>query len=170
MTGWQDTNQYTTTLEHAYRAELVDRDRFKKRVNLEYVDMNAIPAILRDYDFCWSICALEHVGSIKLGLAFIENSLNTVRPGGLAVHTTEYNYANDAATIDNWGTVLFQRQHFNELAERLTGSGHRLAPIDFSVGEKVLDRFIDLPPFSHDMTSFEQAHWGQNNNHIKVCC
>jgi hypothetical protein len=167
-TGWHDSNQYTATLEHAYKAELVDRDRFKKYVSLNFVDMNAIPATLRDYDFCWSICALEHIGSIKLGLAFIENSLNTLRVGGLAIHTTEYNYANDNATIDNWGTVLFQRQHFNQLAERLRGSGHHVAPLDFSVGEKVLDRFIDLPPYSHDMTSFQQAHWGRDSNHIKA--
>lgn len=166
--GWQNTNQYAATLEHAYKAEMVDRERFVKYVNLEYVDMNAIPATLRDYDFCWSICALEHVGSIKRGLAFIENSLNTLRPGGLAVHTTEYNYANDNATIDNWGTVLFQRRHFNELAERLRASGHRVAELDFSVGDKILDRFIDLPPFSHDMTAFQQEHWGGDSNHIKV--
>lgn len=122
-TGWQNTNQYTATLEHAYNAALVDRDRFLKYVSLEYVDMNAIPAALRDYDFCWSICALEHLGSIKLGLTFIEKSLDTLRPGGLTIHTTEYNYANDNATIDNWGTVLFQRQHFNELAEQLRTAG-----------------------------------------------
>ena len=166
--GWHDSDQYTATLEHAYKAHLVDRDRFNKYVTLDFVDMNAIPTSLRDYDFCWSICALEHVGSIKLGLAFIENSLSTLREGGLAVHTTEYNYADDDATIDNWGTVLFQREHFNQLVARLRGSGHHVAALDFSVGEKVLDRFIDLPPFSHDMGSFQQAHWGQNNNHIKV--
>ena len=166
--GWQNTNQYTATLEHAYNAALVDRDRFVKYVSLEYVDMNAIPTTLRDYDFCWSICALEHIGSIKLGLAFIENSLKTLRPGGLAIHTTEYNYANDDATIDNWGTVLFQRQHFNELAERLRTSGHRVAELDFSVGDQILDRFIDLPPYPHDMTSFQQAHWARDSNHIKA--
>ena len=169
-TGWHDSNQYTATLEHAYKAELVDRDRFMKYVSLNYVDMNAIPATLRDYDFCWSICALEHIGSIKRGLAFIENSLNTLRVGGLAIHTTEYNYANDNATIDNWGTVLFQREHFNQLAERLRGSGHHVAPLDFSVGDKILDRFIDLPPYSHDMTPFQHTYWGGNNNHIKAAC
>jgi len=166
--GWQNTNQYTATLEHAYNAALVDRDRFAKYVSLEYVDMNAIPTTLRDYDFCWSVCALEHVGSIKLGLAFIENSLNTLRPGGLAIHTTEYNYANDAATIDNWGTVLFQRRHFNELAERLRTNGHRVAELDFSVGDKILDRFIDLPPYPHDMTLVQQAYWARDSNHIKA--
>ncbi|HKD30702.1 MAG TPA: hypothetical protein VKC66_32940 [Xanthobacteraceae bacterium] len=83
-------------------------------------------------------------------------------------HTTEYNYANDNAAIDNWGTVLFQRQHFDELAEQLSATGHRVADFDFSVGDKILDRFIYLPPFSHDMTSFQQAHWGRDNNHIKV--
>ena len=166
--GWQNTNQYTATLEHAYHAALVDRDRFAKYVSLEYVDMNAIPATLHDYDFCWSVCALEHVGSIKQGLAFIESSLNTLRPGGLAIHTTEYNYANDDVTIDKWGTVLFQRQHFNALADRLRTNGHRVAELDFFAGDKILDRFIDLPPYAHDMTSFQQAHWARDSNHIKA--
>ncbi len=93
--GWINTNQHTSSLDAAYQTHLVSREQFDNHVSLRYVDMNAIPADLRSYDFCWSICALEHVGSIKKGLDFIENSLLTLRPGGIAVHTTEFNYLND---------------------------------------------------------------------------
>jgi len=166
--GWQSTNQYTASLDHAFHAPLVEREKFDKYVDFKYVDMNAIPATLRDYDFCWSICALEHVGSIDLGLRFIENSLETVRSGGVAVHTTEYNYGTGDVTLDNASTVLFQRRHFTELAERLKARGHFVAPLDFAVGEKVLDRFIDVPPYAHDMADFQRASWINNNFHLKL--
>ena len=128
--GWADTGQYTATIDHVFRPELVSRDLFDRHVGLRYVDMRAIPDDLTDYDFCWSMCALEHLGSIAAGLDFIENSLNTLRPGGLAVHTTEFNFLNDDRTIDNWGAVLFQRRHFQALAGRLQSKGHWVAELD----------------------------------------
>jgi hypothetical protein len=168
MLGWSNTNQYTVSLEHAYHPNLVDRASFEKHVSLEFVDMNKIPETLRDYDFCWSICALEHVGSIEKGLNFIENSLNPLRSGGFSIHTTEFNYSNDEQTIDNWNTVLFQRKHFREIHDRLTAKGHHVMPLDFTLGSKVLDQFIDVPPFAHDMTPHNRDHWGQDNLHLHV--
>ena len=78
------------------------------------------------------------------------------------------NYANDDAAIDNWVQLRSNGRHFNEIAERLRASGHRVAELDFSVGDQILDRFIDLPPYPHDMTSFQQAHWARDSNHIKA--
>jgi len=31
-----------------------------------------LPADLTGFDFCWSICALEHLGTIAQGLDFIK--------------------------------------------------------------------------------------------------
>ncbi len=166
--GWANTNQHTSSLDMAYQAHLVSRDQFDKYVSLRYVDMNVIPSDLRDYDFCWSICALEHIGSIQKGLDFIENSLHTLRPGGIAVHTTEYNFLNDEQTIDDWVTVLFQKRHFRELAERLERHGHHVAPLDFDAGDKPLDKFIDLPPYEQDWNSYQRAIWKGQIHHIKV--
>jgi 2-polyprenyl-3-methyl-5-hydroxy-6-metoxy-1,4-benzoquinol methylase len=166
--GWVDTKQHTSSLETAYQAHLVGREEFEKHVSLRYVDMNMIPSDLNEYDFCWSICALEHIGSIQKGLDFIENSLHTLRPGGLSVHTTEFNFLNDEQTIDDWPTVLFQKRHFRELAERLERQGHHVAPLDFDVGNKPLDKFIDLPPYEHDWNSYQRDIWKDQNNHMKV--
>jgi hypothetical protein len=166
--GWIDTSQHTSSLDAAYHAHLVSREQFDRRVSLRYVDMNAIPSDLRDFDFCWSICALEHIGSIQKGLDFIENSLGTLRSGGIAVHTTEFNYLNDEQTIDDWLTVLFQKQHFRLLAERLERQGHYVAPLDFDVGDKPLDKFIDLPPYFHDWTEYQRAVWNDPAPHLKV--
>lgn len=145
--GWTETGQHSESLEALYHPHLVDRERFDRHVKLRYVDMNDIPDDLTGYDMNWSICSLEHLGSIEKGLAFIENSLKTLRPGGLAIHTTEFNYLNDEETVDNWMTVLFQRKHFESLAARLTAQGHEVAPLNFNVGDGALDHFIDLPPY-----------------------
>ena len=167
--GWAQTGQHTASLDKVYCDYLVDRPTFDANVSLRYVDMNDIPSDLQDYDFCWSVCALEHLGSIQKGLDFITNSLKTLKSGGIAIHTTEYNFSNDNETIDNWGTVLFQRKHFQQLFDRLTAAGHKVAPLSFDVGAKPMDRFIDLPPFAHDWSAFLRDQWGHDSNHIKLC-
>lgn len=145
--GWATSNEHAPNLMHAHNPSLVDRETFLRQVEYRNVDMNAIPDDLRNFDFCWSICALEHLGSIELGLAFIENSLETLRPGGVAVHTTEFNMNPAGPTIDNWMTVLFQQHHIEGLARRLQARGHRVAALDFTPGDGPLDQFIDLPPW-----------------------
>ncbi len=165
--GWVGTGQHARTPDHMFRPHLVDRPTFDRLVGLEVADMNAIPPHLAGFDFCWSICALEHLGSIDDGLAFVENSLATLRPGGLAVHTTEFNIAPDGPTVDNWPSVLFQRRHFTELAARLERQGHRVAPLDFDIGDGPMDRFIDLPPWGHDMPP-EWSRWHGEPQHLKL--
>lgn len=165
--GWAQTHQHAASLDQAFQPHLIDRAHFDALVSLRYVDMTDIPDDLVDYDFCWSICAFEHIGSIAKGLAFVENSLKTLRPGGLSVHTTELNIMPNGPTIDNWPTVLFQREHFTALAERLRAQGHDVAPLDFDIGDKPMDRFIDLPPWGHDMPA-EFDRWHGDGAHLKV--
>lgn len=168
VAGWAATNQHTQALDHAYMPDLVERAVFDRHVSLEYVDMNHIPTHLRDFDFCWSICAMEHLGTIANGLNFIEKSLDVLKLGGVAVHTTEFNFTRDDITFDNWGTVLFQKKHFQDIAQRLQDQGHQVAALDFNVGNKPLDKFIDIPPYPHDMTTSMREVWGEGNNHIKL--
>ena len=146
--GWAETGQHTGTIEASLKEKLVSREAFNQLVSLEFVDMNNIPSNLNGlYDFCWSVCALEHLGSIAKGLDFIENSLATLKPGGVALHTTEFNYTEENQTVDNWETVLFLKSHFSELAVRLAQKGYIVSSLDFDVGSDPLDNFIDLPPY-----------------------
>lgn len=165
--GWIATNQHTSSLEDAYKSNLVSRELFDKHVSLKYVDMNAITADVSGYDACWSICALEHLGSIAQGLDFIENSLSALKSGGIAVHTTEFNFMRDDVTIDNWVTVLLQKAHFREITDRLKQQGHWVAELDFDIGNGPMDRFIDLPPFAPDYHESLYS-WSNDNNHIKL--
>ncbi len=166
--GWIATGQHASRPGDAYMPHLVDRETFDANVSAQFVDMNRIPDSLSGYDFCWSICALEHLGSIEQGLAFVENAMATLREGGVAVHTTEFNFLNDEKTIDNWPTVLFQRRHFEDLARRLQGRGHTIAPLSFDVGNQVLDRFIDIPPYLNDWPEGLRRQWGDDAPHLKL--
>nr|WP_047166521.1 hypothetical protein [Sphingomonas sp. Y57] len=147
---WNDTYQLGSNLRQIHNPQLCDEATFFERVTYRPVDMNAIPADLVDFNFTWSSCAYEHLGSIEAGLAFFENSLKCLAPGGIAVHTTELNLSSNSSTLEKGGTVIFRRRDFETLAERLLAQGHEVMPITFDSGDTDLDRFIDLPPYSSD--------------------
>lgn len=154
-TGWAATKEYSYSVEALFKPFLCDRQDFNRLVSLSYVDMNEIPSSFREkFDFTWSSCALEHLGSIANGLRFIEKSLNCVKPGGVAVHTTEWNFTSEEETIDHQGTVLFQRGHFEHMAQCLSEVGYKVQPLDFRMGSGLLDKFIDIPPYE----SHQEAH------------
>jgi len=145
---WIATDQHGGRAEALFKPRLIHRETFDARVALRAVDMNAIPEDLHGgFDFLWSICSFEHCGSIGQGLDFVVEAMKCLRPGGLAVHTTEFNLDPAGATIEDGPTVLFQRHHIEELARRLEAEGHHMLPVDFSPGAGVLDAFVDLPPY-----------------------
>lgn len=145
--GWSATNQHAVGKEALRKPKLCPDDVFERNVVFRTCDMNQVPADLAGFDFCWSACALEHLGSIEKGLAFIERSIECLKPGGLAIHTTEFNTSSNNETIDNMGTVLFRQRDFRALAARLKEKGHKVAAFDFEVGDGLIDRFIDVPPY-----------------------
>jgi 2-polyprenyl-3-methyl-5-hydroxy-6-metoxy-1,4-benzoquinol methylase len=148
---WQATNEHSKSLDQLHWPQLVGRDKFLEFCSYQSVDMNAIPKELYGrYDFCWSMCSFEHLGSVERGIEFVRNSVKCLKPGGLAVHTTEFNLELGEETVDNWVTVLFQRRHIEELANRLSSDGHELVPVNFDSGTGVIDRYIDIPPYPHD--------------------
>lgn len=165
--GWSRTNQHMSNIDRVYRDYLIDRAEFDRHVELQYVDMNSIPVDVTGYDFCWSICALEHLGSVRRGLEFVKNSLNTIKPGGFSIHTTEFNVDQVGPNPDNWSTVLFQRKHLEELAGDLRADGHEMAPLQLDLGNGPMDRFVDVPPWHHDLSE-EMQQWLGSQAHLKV--
>jgi SAM-dependent methyltransferase len=145
--GWVDTNQHAVSLDALNTRALCDPRRFVENVQFRFVDMRDIPDDLCGFDFCWSACALEHLGSIAAGERFIRASLKTVKPGGIAVHTTELNLFSDDATLEDGPTVLFRRKDLIGIAERLEQAGHSVAPLNFHTGDGPLSRHVDLPPY-----------------------
>lgn len=147
--NWVNTNQHAARIDDINEKGICDRDLFLKRVNFRPVDMNNIPIDLNGFDFCWSSCAFEHLGSIQQGKEFIYNMMDCLKPGGVAVHTTEFNVSSNTDTVDNHHDVLFRKCDIEDMADKLRKDGH-VIELDFSLGDREADVFVDSPPFKHD--------------------
>ncbi len=149
-TGWIMSAQYAKSKEELNARGLCEPDEFERLVDYRHVDMNAIPEeFVGQFDFCWSACAFEHLGSIPNGLEFVAKSVETLKPGGVAVHTTEFNCSSDDETLDRSSTVLFRRRDFLDLSERLRADGY-VIDFNFNLGDQPLDRHIDVAPYAVD--------------------
>jgi len=148
--GWIETEQHAVGKESLRHPGVCPDDIFDRMVTFQPCDMNQIPADFTDFDFCWSSCALEHLGSIQQGLDFIERSLGCLKPGGWAVHTTEFNLSSTVETLDHRDTVLFRCFDLMVLARHLAARGHTMVPLDFTPGTGVVDRYIDVAPFLNE--------------------
>lgn len=155
---WRMTREHGESVETYRRRDICPDEELLANINFRPVDMKDLPHDLDgQFDFCWSACAFEHLGRVANGLEFVENSLRMLKPGGIAVHTTEFTFE-DGETIDNSPTVLYQKRHLVELAERLRAKGHQVADFDFDPGDGIMDRLVDVPPWRHHLLMPPAAH------------
>lgn len=151
---WGITGQLGKTLDDLYFPEICDLERFAANVEFENCDMNAIPEKYHgQFDFAYSACSLDHLGSLAKSMTFIENSLKCLKPGGWAVHTTEFNLgalnpAFDGKTTEEGATVFFRKSDIEFLANDLRSKGYVVADIDFSRGEHPENWNVDMEPHS----------------------
>ncbi len=145
---WRETGQHADELEDLNAEGLCPPDVFARSVAFRAVDMRAIPADLNAFDFAWSSCAMEHLGSLAAGLEFFEDQLRCLRSGGVGVHTTEFNVAPDGPTLDAGHTVLYQRGHLEALTARLRKQGHHLKAT-FALGTAPEDLHVDREPYTN---------------------
>lgn len=148
--GWVESNQHAASLEALNERRLCDPMLFHERVTFSNVDMNAIPNHLQGFDFLWSSCSLEHLGSIEHGLIFIHQAMNCLRPNGVAVHTTEFNLSSNDETLASGPTVLFRLRDIERLVSELRSAHHAIS-IDFAEGQGFADGFVDLPPYKQEV-------------------
>jgi hypothetical protein len=148
--AWADTGQYTTSTEPLFDPVVCDRDTFDKQVRFAICDMNGIPSHLRGFDFCWSASVLEHLGDLEAGLRFIENSLDCLLPGGVAVHVLEYNLSSNDQTTTKGDTCLYRQRDIDDLSGRLSAKGWRLERLPIVQGSSYADQHVCCPPFERD--------------------
>ena len=146
---WTKTHQHAGGLAQLNEAGICDPDLFARKVSYRSCDMTAIPSELRGFDFVWSSCSLEHLGSLEKGLEFIERSMECLKPGGVAVHTTEFNLGTNDRTLETNAVVAYRKKDIEALALRLIAKGYRIPLINFSAGDRMLDRVVDRPPYRH---------------------
>lgn len=145
--GWVDTHQHASDPAQLNQRGLCPPEAFAERVRFREVDMRAIPDDLRGFDFLWSSCALEHLGSLQAGADYVIEAMACIREGGVAVHTTELNCDSDVETIEVGGSVIYRRRDLLALAELLQKQGHRVEPFDFDLGASDADRHVEEPPY-----------------------
>jgi hypothetical protein len=76
------------------------------------------------------------------------NMTRGLRPGGVAVHTTEFNVSSNRRTL-RWGhDVLFRRRDLDALKGVLESCGHQVAPFDLQSGNQPEDLYVDEPPYT----------------------
>ena len=110
--------------------------------------MNDIPATLVDFDFNWSSCCFEHLGSLEMGMQFVINAVEkTLRVGGVAVHTTEFNLSSNEATVETGVTAIYRQRDMLELVQRLKDRGHIVKPFVVAPNSHFWDFHVDVPPY-----------------------
>lgn len=149
--GWKITSQFANNLNDLYRADIVSRDQFEKHVSYATCDMNAIDDHFTGYDFCWSSCCFEHLGNLRKGLDFVANSVEkTLKIGGIACHTTEFNMSSNDQTIEDGSCVLYRRCDIEAFIKEMSERGHKVEPFSIAADTHILDSYVDIPPYSHN--------------------
>lgn len=144
--GWDNGNQLCFGTESLNTRSLADPEIFERHVRYLPVDMNHIPDELDGFDFNWSSCSFEHLGSLEKGRDFLINQMKTLKPGGWAVHTTEYNLSSEDKTLESGDTVIFRRNDLEMIAADLRLDGHYVERFDFSTGGLPEDYMVDVLP------------------------
>jgi len=148
--GWTTGDQLCFGIESLNKRGLCTDAVLRKYVKYKAVDMNDIPADLNGFDFNWSSCSFEHLGTIKKGIQFLKNQLSTLKPGGWAVHTTEFNVSSNEETLDNCDTVIFRLKDIERLVKELRSMGHFVEVLDYSLGGLQEDFAVDILPHTQE--------------------
>ena len=139
--GWARTNQHSSSLLDLHFPLICDESTLFANVRFIPLNMNEIPDDLNDFDFCWSSCAFEHLETVEQSKQFVLNTLELLKPGGISVHTTEFNLssANNAGVPSDH---VFGKDFFDELREEIMSMGHHFAPFDYRLGEHSDDDYV----------------------------
>ncbi len=71
-----------------------------------------------------------------------------LRPGGIGVHTTEFNLSSNSRTYETSDLSLYRRRDIDEIVKELRSHGHSVREVNYFPGRGKIDRHIDLPPYA----------------------
>ena len=146
--GWAETGQHAASLDALFRPDLIDRAAFDRLVTFQPADMRVLDGLPEgEFDFLWSSCSLEHLGTLEAGMDYVRRSTAFLKPGGVAVHTTEFNCSSLDATVSEGQSVVYRRRDIERLDASLRSQRCGLARPDFYAGDHPADLDYDVPPF-----------------------
>lgn len=157
--AWNATSQLCTAKDLLNSRKLCEAAQFDRLVSFRNVDMREVPRDLAGFDFCWSSCCFEHLGSLQAGLDFVRASLKLLRPGGVAVHTTEYNIGSAHSTVETPMLSLYRKRDLERFLAELRTEGHVVSPVDYRPGSTLLDKLV--APHSRDGEPHLKYKWGR---------
>ena len=150
--AWHSSNQHSDDVSQLLHPEIAPDALVRAKVSHLPCDMNHIDPALTEFDFNWSSCCFEHLGSLEKGLQFVINAVEkTLKIGGIAVHTTEFNASSNDATVADGDTVIYRLRDMEDLVRRLRERGHEVTPFVIGPTAHALDYHVDVPPYAHDI-------------------
>jgi hypothetical protein len=144
---WSDSDQHADSVDRLDMAGLCPPEILRRQVTFLPVDMRRVPDDLGRFDGLWSSCAFEHLGDLGAGVSFVLGTLANVRPGGVAVHTTEFNVSSESDTVAEGPVVLYRRRDLEELRERAASVGFD-SDATYSLGADPELALVDHPPYA----------------------
>lgn len=145
--GWARSGQHCASLDRLLIPAACPEADFRARVSYRPVNMTRIPDDLHGFDFTWSSCALEHLGSLEAGLRFMIDQARCLRPGGFGIHTTEFNVLSNDRTWTTGGTVAYRARDLADLAAACNRAGLELLPLTLDPGNGAMDWVVDTWPY-----------------------
>ncbi len=156
--GWAQTGQLADSLEKIHWPGFLSLSLLRQRVHYQDINMADLSWLpVNCYDFSWRSCAFEHLGSLEAGIQFLIRTMACLKPGGVAVHTTEFNVSSNTDTVGSGPNVIYRPQDIEALDYRLRQIGCALEPMDFDPGSQEHDGAFDQPPY-----------YGLGRQHIKL--
>ena len=99
------------------------------------------------FDFLWSSCSIEHLGNLQAGMDFVKQAMGLLNPGGIAVHTTEFNVSSNDETLAEGPFVIYRKRDIEQLDYDLRRFDRALGRCDFFAGDHPADIEFDKDPF-----------------------
>jgi hypothetical protein len=156
--AWATTSQLADGKESLFRKQLCKKSTFDSQVDFINLDMNVIPTDFDEkFDLVWSLCALGHIGGYQKGLDFVNRSRQLLKPGGIAVHTTEMDSSLVLGKFDTPDLSFYKRVDLESLLHTISESGFHVPEHDFGIGCGVLDKELDVSPYRQ--TSHHLRFW-----------
>jgi len=123
------------TIDDFFVDGMVSRRRFNRLVNYIPSDMHsALPdSILGKYDFAWA-GHLENLGSVSLAQRFVINSLEVLKPGGIAVHFIELTLSSNVDTFEVGKTTVWRKRDIEQVVRDAQILGYHVFPLQWGSG------------------------------------
>lgn len=146
--SWLETGQLGAALDGIHWPGILPFNDFCDRVTFQDINMRDLSHVKKElFDFCWSSCSYEHLGSLEAGFKFLIDPLECLRLGGISVHTTEFNVSSNSDTVAVGDSVVYRKKDIENLDRRLRKLGCAIEKMDFDAGASQYDLEFDYPSF-----------------------